>query len=79
MLKWGEPVSKDLLEVLYYERGLSAQEIADRLGISHHKVAYWMDQYGLQRRDASEASYLKHNPDKALMMSWMNDLLEGKV
>jgi hypothetical protein len=63
MPKWGEPVSRELLEALYYERSLSAQEIADDLGISYHKVAYWMDQYGLKRRDRSEASYLKHNPN----------------
>lgn len=63
MLKWGEPVSKESLESLYYERGLSAQEIANQLGISYHKVAYWMDCYGLKRRHWREASYLRHNPD----------------
>lgn len=63
MLKWGEPISKELLEELYYGRSLSVQEIAESLGVSYHKVAYWMDKYSLQRRHWSEASYLKHNPD----------------
>jgi len=63
MPKWGEPITQELLEELYYTRGLSVQEIADSLSVSCHKVAYWMDQYGLQRRHWSEASYLKHNPD----------------
>ena len=59
----GEPVGKELLQDLYFHRGLSAQEIADRLELSYHKVAYWMDRYGLQRRQRSEASYLRHNPE----------------
>ncbi len=63
MLKWGEPVRKELLEKLYFEHDLSAQEIADKLDVSYHKVSYWMDKYGIQRRDWSEASYLRHNPD----------------
>ena len=61
-MKWGEPISQDILEALYCERKLSAQEIADRLSVSYHKVAYWMDRYGLKRRDRHQASYQKHNP-----------------
>lgn len=63
MLKWGEPISQELLERLYFKQGQSAQQIADRLSVSYHKVSYWMDRYGLQRRGQSEAGYLKHNPD----------------
>ena len=59
----GTPVSKDLLEELYFRRGLSAQEIANDLGVSYHKISYWMDQYDFERRNRSEAGYLKHNPD----------------
>lgn len=62
MPTWGQPIEKESLEELYYKRGLSVQEIAELLGASHHKVVYWMDQHGLQRRDASEASYRRHNP-----------------
>jgi hypothetical protein len=63
MLKRGEPISHELLQQLYFEQGQSAQQIADRLDVSYHKVSYWMDRYGLQRRRQSEAGYLKHNPD----------------
>src|SRR4051812_24300116 len=62
MAKWGEPVSKDLLEELYVQGGLSAQEIADRLSVSYHKVVYWMGRHGLARRSHHEASYIRHNP-----------------
>lgn len=62
MSHWGEPVSRELLEELYFRRGLSAQEIADRLSVSYHKIAYWMDRHGLERRSGHEASYLRHNP-----------------
>jgi hypothetical protein len=63
MLRRGEPISQALLQQLYFEQGQSAQQIADRLDVSYHKVSYWMDRYGLQRRRQSEAGYLKHNPD----------------
>lgn len=63
MLRRGEPISQVLLQQLYFEQGQSAQQIADRLDVSYHKVSYWMDRYGLQRRRQSEAGYLKHNPD----------------
>src|SRR5262245_42017985 len=63
MIGRGEPVGKELLQELYFEQCLSAQEIADRLELSYHKVSYWMDRHGLQRRQHREASYLRHNPD----------------
>ncbi len=62
MLKPGEPIRAELLEELYYGRGLSVHDVSEELSVSHHKVVYWMDQYGMQRRHWSDASYLKHNP-----------------
>ena len=56
-------LSKDLLEELYNEHKLSMAEIAERLGCSQNKVAYWMVKHGLQRRDVSEAIYQWHHPD----------------
>lgn len=38
-------------------------QISKELGCSHHKVAYWMNEYGIKRRTRSEAVYLIHNPD----------------
>jgi hypothetical protein len=63
MTKRGEPLSKDLLEELYVQRGLSAQEIANRLSVSQNKIVYWMDRHGLPRRSRHAAGYLKHNPN----------------
>ncbi len=39
------------------------QEIASQLGCSLHKVVYYMDKYGIERRSRSEAVYQKHNPN----------------
>ena len=46
-----------------YRRGLSMQEIADKMGWSLHKVSYWMDKCNISRRSPSEATYLKRNPN----------------
>ncbi|MDO9579336.1 MAG: helix-turn-helix domain-containing protein [Bacteroidales bacterium] len=46
-----------------YQRGLSMQEIADKMGWSLHKVSYWLDKCNISRRSPSEASYLKWNPN----------------
>lgn len=56
-------LSRELLEELYFEQCLSMAQIAERLGCSVNKVVYWMDKYGLERRDISEAIYQWHNPD----------------
>lgn len=39
------------------------QEIADLLGCSLHKVAYWMEKHRIRSRSRSDAMYIKHNPD----------------
>ncbi len=39
------------------------QEIADLLGYSLHKVAYWMEKHRVPSRSRSDAMYVKHNPD----------------
>jgi len=57
------PLSKDLLEELYLEQGLSMTEIAEQLGCSVNKVAYWMNKYGIERRSVSQAIYRWHNRD----------------
>ena len=56
-------LAQSTLVSLYYDQHYSMQEIAAELGCSPHKVVYWMDQYGLERRDWSEATYVKNNPD----------------
>lgn len=59
----GGTVDKSELARLYYDENLSMQEIADRFGCSANKIAYWMEQYGFERRTWSEATYVQRNPD----------------
>lgn len=49
--------------VSLYQRGLSMQDIADKMGWSVHKVSYWLDKCNIPRRPPSEAAYLKWNPN----------------
>lgn len=51
-----EHPSQERLEQLYVQEKRSMQEIADVFGCSPNKVVYWMDQYGIARRDQSEAT-----------------------
>jgi len=46
---------KEKLQELYYNRGLSLYEIAEKLGCSQPTVKNWMDRYDLERRSVSEA------------------------
>lgn len=55
-------VKKSLLRELYVDRNLSMMQISKQLGCSHHKIAYWMNEYKIERRSRSQASYLFHNP-----------------
>jgi hypothetical protein len=55
-------LSKEMLDLLYYERGLSMAQIAEQLSCSVNKVVYRMDKHGLQRRNISGAIYLRQNP-----------------
>lgn len=38
-------------------------EIGQKLGISSHKIVYWMKKHRLKRRSRSEATYVKRNPN----------------
>lgn len=56
-------LAKELLTKLYTRDGQSMQEIATRLGCSLHKVSYWMEKHGIERRSISEAVYKRCNPN----------------
>ena len=56
-------IDKDELARLYYDEQLSMQQVAERLGCSNGKVAYWMDKYNFKRRSWSQATYVYRNPD----------------
>lgn len=57
-----QPIAKTTLEQLYVQEKRSMQEIADRMGCSPNKVLYWMNKYGIERRNWSDATYSKLNP-----------------
>jgi hypothetical protein len=46
-----------------YAQGFSMMEIARKMGVSHHKVCYWMEKHNIPRRTRSEATYVKRNPN----------------
>ena len=49
------------LRSLYLEEGLSAKQIADRLGVPESKVVYWLRKYQIPKRSLSEAVYRRIN------------------
>ena len=55
-------LEKDKIFELYHKKGKSMHEIADILGCSLHKVAYWMEKHEIKSRSRSDATYLKRNP-----------------
>ena len=56
-------ISKNQLEDLYLKKGRSMQDIALSLHCSLGRVKYWMVKHGIVIRSASDAMYLKYNPD----------------
>lgn len=56
------PTENELRE-LYLNKKQSLSEISSLLGFKTHKVIYWMDKYGITRRQQSEANYIKANPN----------------
>lgn len=54
-------IKKELINL--YVSGKSMAEIATLLNCSIHKIDYWMDKYSVKRRNRSEATYIKRNPD----------------
>ena len=46
-----------------YSSGLSMMDIAKLKEVSLHKVAYWMEKYGINKRSQSEATYTKKHPN----------------
>jgi hypothetical protein len=51
------------LNNLYIKKGKSVPEIARILNCSEHKVNYWFNKYNIEKRNISDAIYLKYNPN----------------
>ncbi len=56
-------LSFDRLSDLYINKHKSAAEIATSIGYSESGVNYWLHRYKIQKRNLSDAAYIKHNPD----------------
>lgn len=46
--------SKEKLKRMYYEEGMSSNDIAAELGVTPRGVRYWMEELGLDRRSNFE-------------------------
>jgi len=46
-----------------YDSGKSMSDIATYLKCSVNKIVYWMNKYGITRRNHSQATYVKENPN----------------
>jgi hypothetical protein len=53
-------LDKATLEDLYITQNLSVSDTAKVLGVSAHKVNWWMDKYGIRRRSLSDAIFAKN-------------------
>lgn len=47
--------NEETLRKLYHEDGLTQPEIAEKYGIKHNTVSYWMKKHGIEARTNSEA------------------------
>lgn len=56
-------LSFEKLKNLYTKKHLSAFEIARIFNCSENKINYWLRNYNIQKRNISDAIYLKHNPN----------------
>ncbi len=54
-------ITQDQL-VEMYSSGKSMRKIASELNCSENTVVYWMNKYGIRRRNRSEAGYFQQNP-----------------
>ncbi len=56
-------MEESVLRHLYLTEGLSAKQIADRLGMPEAKIVYWLRKYKIPKRSLSEAIYRRVNPN----------------
>lgn len=56
---------KKILEELYVERELSTCEISNKFGCSPTTICYWMEKYGIDRRESGEAGRQANRVERA--------------
>jgi len=55
-------IKKIKLLYLYNDKKLSMMEIANKLGVTHATIYYWLKKYNIKRRSWQDSSYIKQNP-----------------
>lgn len=62
---------EETLRRLYWDEGLSMQQIADKLGCTNQTITYWMKRHDIDRRDIWEAHIADDNinPDEHVAIS----------
>lgn len=56
-------LSKELLESLYVDHGLSVSQISNKLHVSQGQINYWLAKFKIQKRSIKVASYKRLNPE----------------
>jgi hypothetical protein len=56
-------MEESVLRHMYLIEGLSAKQIADKLGVAEAKIVYWLRKYEIPKRSLSEAIYRRVNPN----------------
>lgn len=54
-------MNKKTLQNLYIEKGMSVTEISEFLGVTPHKINYWLNVHSISKRSISDAIYVKFN------------------
>lgn len=62
MFKKNGKMEKEQLVYLYKNKNLSMTEIAKKLEVTHAKIYYWFEKFGIKRRGQKECAYVKQNP-----------------
>ena len=60
----GRDITREFLEEMYYKRKNTLQQIATEFDTHIFSVARLMDEYGLKRRNCSEATYNRFNKEE---------------
>ena len=66
-----EPLSREELSYMYYQKELSTYQIAALIGTTRHVIERWMDNYNLPRR--RKGNYKHISPEKLYKLYYVQD------
>jgi hypothetical protein len=63
------------LRKMYHGHGMTMAEIAERYGVTHNTVTYWMNQHGIERRGPDTHDHPdRYSEDE--IISWIETFVE---